>query len=85
MSSFMQEYYQTCIFPQTIKIPEGEYLPYIEDIFAHLPEDHMGSLMKWEEFISIHAFLLGFRTAAGLSAAMAFTETTGPDGPKQQL
>lgn len=78
MSAFLHWYYQHYILPQTVDIPEEEYTDSYQDLLDHLPKDSQESLIRWEEFISIHAFLLGFRTAAGLSDAGAFTKTTFP-------
>ena len=81
MNNFLHWYYQSYILPQTIDISDDEYAASYQDLLAHLPEESFHSLIHWEEFISIHAFLLGFRTAGGLSAAGAlpFTGTSVPD------
>ena len=69
MSDFMLSFYNSYIRPQLYDIKEGEYTEDFQKVFDHLPEDLLPSLYKCEEFTAIHAFLLGLRVAAGLSAA----------------
>ena len=69
MSDFMLAFYNSYIRPQLYDIKEGEYAKDFQKVYDHLPDDVLLSLYKCEEFTAIHAFLLGLRMAAGLSAA----------------
>lgn len=75
MPDFMPWLYANYIEPQLLEIFEGEYADHFQNVGDRLFPDLLPSWNKCEEFISIHAFLLGFRTGAGLAAA---TQTTSP-------
>lgn len=68
MSDFMLDFYASYIRPQLYDIHEGDYTDDFQEIFDRLPQELLPSWYKCEEFTAIHAFLLGFQTAAGLSA-----------------
>lgn len=69
MSDFMLWFYDKYIQPQLYDIYEGDYINYFQDVADNLPAGLLPALDKCEEFTAIHAFLLGLRTGAGLSAA----------------
>lgn len=69
MSDFMLRFYANYIRPQLHEIHEGEYANCFENVTDSLPEDLLPDLQKCEEFTAVRAFLLDFRTGAGLSSA----------------
>lgn len=69
MPDFMLGFYASYIRPQLYEIHEREYTDCFETILDSLPDHLLPDLQKCEEFTAIHAFLLGLRTGAGLSAA----------------
>ena len=69
MPDFMPWLYDSYIRPQLYEIQECEYTNYFQNIIDSLPDSLLPDLQKCEEFTAIHAFLLGLRTGAGLSAA----------------
>ena len=69
MSDFMPWLYANYIHPQLYEIHEGDYIDHFQNVIDSLPEGLLPDLQKCEEFTAIHAFLLGLRTGAGLSAA----------------
>lgn len=81
MPDFLLWLYAHYIGPQLKDIPQGDYSFHFQLVENNLPPSVFSSLRKREEFIAIHAFLLGLRTGAGLSAAA--TKTTSPPGATQ--
>ena len=69
MSDFMRWLYAVYIRPQLLEIHEGECTDNFEAVADRLPDGLLADQLKCEEFTAVHAFLLGLRTGAGLSAA----------------
>lgn len=80
MSDFMLWFYANFIRPQMYEIPEGDYIDCFQDVWDGLSPELLHSWNKCEEFLSIHAFLLGLHTGMELSAA---TRTTFPPASQQ--
>ena len=75
MSDYMLWLYANFIQPQMDEILEGDYTVHFQSVWDSLSPDLLPSWDKCEEFLSIHAFLLGLATGAGLAQA---TQTTSP-------
>lgn len=70
MSDFMLWLYTNYIRPQPDSARRGDYDFHFDLLRNELPPCAQASLDKCLEFTAIHAFLLGLRTGAGLSAAV---------------
>ena len=87
MSDFMLWLYANYIRPQIEGAEKGDYDFHFDLIHNELPPCSRPSLDKCLEFTAAHAFLLGLRTGAGLSAAVRgpqATQTTSPPALKSR-
>lgn len=69
MSDFMLWLYASYIRPQLDSARRGDYEFHFDLLRNELSPCTAPSLDKCLEFTAVHAFLLGLRTGAGLSAA----------------
>lgn len=67
MSDFMLWLYAHYIKPYLDTVPQGNYDFHLELMRNEMLESSVESFEKSQEFIAIHAFLLGLRTGQGLS------------------
>lgn len=68
MTDFMKWLYAHYIKPQIDTAPKGDYEFWLSSMDNGLDPNCQEELEKTLEFTAIHAFLLGLRTGAGLSA-----------------
>ena len=66
MSDFMIWLYLHYIKPYLDTVPEGDYQIYFEEMFESMNFRCEQLYDKTQEFVVIHAFLLGLRTGRGL-------------------
>ena len=66
MTDFMKWLYTAYIKPQIDRAPVGEYEMFLSLMENELRPDQKETWNRIREFDSIHAFLLGMRTGAGL-------------------
>ena len=67
MSDFMKWLYANYIKPNLGTIPRGDYEADFYLLEDDVAPETCGSFDKTQEFIAVHAFLLGLRTGQGLA------------------
>lgn len=68
MSDFMKWLYAHYIRPYLDDTPQDDYALWLSLMDTGMTADQRKDYEKCREFTAIHAFLLGLRTGAGLSA-----------------